>query len=59
MKRKRWIKLMMSYGVSRNVAVQQASARGTTVGVWDMELAKVRSLVRQVFGDTTKGEYRE
>ena len=55
MKRKRWIKLMMSYGVSRNVAVQQVSARGTAVGVLDMELAKVRNLVRQEFGDTEKG----
>lgn len=56
MKRKRWIKLMMSYGVSRNDAVQKASARGTAVGVLDMELAKVRNLVRQVFGGTEKGE---
>lgn len=59
MKRKRWIKLMMSYGVPRNIAVQKASVRGTDVGILDLELAKVRSLVRQMFGDTIKGEYRK
>lgn len=41
MKRKRWIKLMMSYGVSRNDAVWMASARNKPFGIKAMTAAKL------------------
>ncbi len=41
MKRKRWIKLMMSYGVSRNCAVWMASVRDKPFGIKAMTAAKL------------------
>lgn len=56
MKRKRWIKLMMSYGVPRNIAVQRASVRNKPFGINAMTAAKLEHAVYKYLKEYCKND---